>query len=117
MQIINKRGPFLFWEIERTLSIKNIEVDSIDSIIKHYDDPEECLSTREQCCAYDEDSNQIINFQEDSSYDCSIKYGVSDKCQYLPVENGLFRFRISDRSHLTSPNELIIQVIAKFLPM
>lgn len=110
VEIINKRGSFLFLEIERSLSIRNVEINSIDSIIKHFDDPEDCLTKREQCCIYDEETNEITNFEEGSAYDCGLKYGISDTCQYLPVQNGLFRFRISENSLLTSPNQLIIQV-------
>jgi hypothetical protein len=109
VEISNKRGPFLFFGVDKKLEIKNIELNSIDSIIKSFDDAEDCLSTREQCCSLDEDSNELVKYDEGSSYDCSIKYGVSDTCHYLPVNNGLFRFNLSDKTHLTAPNQLIIE--------
>ena len=110
MEIRNKRGPFLYFEVEKSLEIQNIEINAIDSIMKHFDDPSDCLNSNEQCCQYNEVDNILQKYDEASSFDCTIKYGIAEQCAYLPSNNGLFRFKISDKTHLTSPNQLIINV-------
>jgi hypothetical protein len=92
------------------LEMQNIIVDSLDSIIKHFDDPLDCLNTREQCCIRSESTNEIEPFSDLADFKCEILYGVDEKCRYLPPQNGLFRFNFNEKTLLSKPNSLIIKV-------
>jgi hypothetical protein len=90
--IINKRKNFLFFEVEKKLTMKNMIIDSIDSIIRglyniilsridsplilneleHIDD-EYCLEKTEQCCMMDSEQ-QIVKYDSTSDYECEIHF-------------------------------------------
>ena len=78
-------------------------------MIKHYDDDNDCLNAREECCMRNEETGEIEGVREVLDK-CEPIYRDDEECRFLPPNNALFRFTLNPKSILTEPNELIINV-------
>ena len=105
--IMNKRRENLRFLIYQKLEIENIIFDSIDSVILHEFDYEDCLNTEEICCKYDSGSDSIVNLDGGSSYNCEDQYLPRTSCIY-PEGFATFQMAYSDQNLLVDPNLLVL---------
>lgn len=64
VNVFVKIGQLFTFELPEMFTIENIKFDFTDSIIPHYDDPDQCLVSRFQCWVLNEENQKIDKFSD-----------------------------------------------------
>jgi hypothetical protein len=121
--IINKRREHMTFDVYKSFTLRNVIINSLDSIITVDDEDEQtknCLNSGEICCNYNEDTHTI------STNDINLAICDLSALRFKPKANCLisegedifkFKFPSQTTGPLTSPNTLIIEncVFSHFL--
>eukprot|EP00347_Sterkiella_histriomuscorum_P008156 403346168 len=108
LTIVNKRKEKFNFLVGQGLTLQNIILDSIDSIIPVEKDVYNCLKVRFRCCWVDFYNNIAENPYSPVKFGCQLYQKPTEKC-HLTASSNIIVFNKSPRSVLTEPPKLIIK--------